>query len=489
VLSWPTIGVVFVGTLIGCIAGILPGIGGPVTLVILLPVVFKIGDPVMGFALMLGAHAVLNTGASASAILLGVPGDNAAQALLMDGTPMARKGQAGRALGAAFSASAMGGLFGAVIFAGSIPVVTALLHVFGSPELLMLSLWGLSAVAVLSAGAPLKGIAMAALGLLLSTVGLDPQRAIPRYTFGDPYLWDGLSLIALSLGIFAAPVAVELIQKRTLFTTDAVAPKVSDVGAGIRDTFRHWGLLLRNSALGTFLGIIPGIGGTVIDWLAYGSTVQLAKDRQNFGKGDVRGVIGPDSASNSKEGGALIPTIAFGVPGSGGMAIMLGAFLGLGLTPGRAMLTEHKELLFAFVWILAISNVTATLLLLSIAKHLAKVTLVRPSILASFVFTFTVLGAFMAYQDTMDLVLLAGFSALGCIMYQYNWPRPPLLLGFVLGRVLERYVFLSFNAYGAAWMLRPSVIILAILIALSMFSLYRRDKRDEHTGIEQESAK
>jgi len=475
VLSWPTIGVLFVGTLIGCVTGILPGIGGPVTLVLLLPVVFAIGDPFIAFALMLGTHAVQNTANSAPAILLGVPGDNAAQALLMDGTPMARKGEAGRALGAAFSASAVGGLFGAVIFAGSIPVVMALLKVFGSPEMLMLSLWGLSMVAVLSGDVPLKGLAMAAVGLLLTTVGLDPQRAIPRYTFGDPYFYDGLTLISISLGLFAAPVVVELIQKRTLFTDDAPATKVTDVGAGIRDTFHHWPLLLRNSALGTFLGIIPGIGGSVIDWLAYGSTVQLAKDRENFGKGDVRGVIGPDAATNSKEGGALIPTIAFGIPGSTGMAIMLGAFLGLGLIPGRVILTEHKELLFSFVWILAISNVVAAILLLSIAKHLAKVTLVRASILASFVFTFTILGAYMAQQHAMDLVLLAGFSVLGCIMHQYNWPRPPLILGFVLGGVLERYLFLSFNAYGPAWMLRPGVIILAILIALSVFSLRKRD--------------
>jgi len=483
VLSWPVFGYVLLGVLIGSVAGPIPGVGGPLTLVLLMPFALELENPFSAFALLLSAHGVMNTGNSITAILFGVPGTNSAQALVVDGYPLTRKGEAGRAFGASFVSSGVGGIFGAVCLVAAIPVVTPLVKIFGSPELFMLAIWGLSMVGMLAGRNVLKGLAMGGLGLLLATVGLDPQRAIPRYTFGDAYLWDGLPLIAIGLGLFAAPEAIDIIKRRNLFPEEVrrARVKVEDVLRGVRDAVRNWGLLLRTSALGVWLGIIPGIGGSVIDWLSYGHTVQTARDREGFGHGDIRGVIGPDAATNSKEGGTLIPTIAFGVPGGVGMAILLGAFTAVGLSPGRQMLTEKLDLTFGLIWTIALSNLIAATGLLFLAHHLARVTRIRASMLGAIIMTFTILGAFMARRHPYDLVILLVFSALGYLMKLYDWPRPPVLLGFVLGDILERYLFISFRTFGVTWFWRPGVIAILVLIVASFVAVpsYRPGRRLE----------
>ncbi len=475
VLSWPVFGYVLLGVVIGSIAGPIPGVGGPLTLVLLMPFAFAL-EPVAALAFLLSAHGVMNTGNSITAILFGVPGTSSAQALVMDGYPLARKGEAGRAFGASFVSSGVGGIFGAICLVAAIPVVTPLVKIFGSPELFMLAIWGLSMVGMLSGKYILRGLAMGAFGMMLSTVGLDPQRAIPRYTFGDAYFWDGLPLIAIALGLFAAPEAMDIIKRKTLFPKEITNAAVhfSDVMKGVRDVIKNWGLLLRTSALGVWLGIIPGIGGSVIDWLAYGHTVQSSRDREGFGHGDIRGVIGPDAATNSKEGGTLIPTIAFGGPGGVGMAILLGAFSGLGLTPGREMLTTKLDITFSLIWTIALSNLIAAAVLLAFAHHLARVTKIRGSMLSAIIITFTILGAFMARRHPFDLVMLLVFSMVGYVMKLYDWPRPPVILGFVLGDILERYLFISFRTFGVSWFWRPGVIAIMILIIASFVAVPSR---------------
>jgi TctA family transporter len=441
-----------------------------------MPFAFSLGDPFGAMALLLSAHGVMNTGNSITAILFGVPGTASAQAIIVDGYPLTLKGMAGRAFGASFVSSGIGGIFGALCLIAAIPVVTPLVKIFGSPELFTLAIWGLSMVGMLSGKSVLKGLSMGAFGLLLATIGLDPQRAIPRYTFGNVYFWDGLPLIAISLGLFAAPEVIGIIRRKTLLPEDVTKSKViiDDDSRGIRDVIENWMLLLRNSALGVWLGIIPGVGGSVIDWLSYGFTVQTSKDRENYGKGDIRGVIGPDSATNSKEGGTLIPTIAFGVPGSVGMAILLGAFTSLGLSPGREMLTTRLDFTFGLVWIIALSNVIAAAGLLLLAKHLARITMIRAGLLGTIIMAFIILGAFMARRHPFDLVILLIFSLLGYIMKLYDWPRPPMILGFVLGNILERYMFISFRTFGTSWFWRPGVIAILLLLVISFVAVPRK---------------
>lgn len=479
VLSWPTIGMLLVGVLVGSLVAFLPGIGSTAGLVLLLPFVLAFDDPIQGIALLLGAHAVMTTADSVCAILFAIPGGAGAQALLMDGYPMTRQGRGGIALGASFTSAALGGLIGAFALFVAIPVSTPLIKLFGSPELLVLALWGISMVGVLSGRNKLKGLAAGALGLWLGTFGLDPQRGFPRYTLDIPYLLDGLSLVAVSLGLFAVPQAIELIQRRTVFDIDAsrVTVDYRQVGEGVLATLRNWYLLIRSSVMGVFLGIIPGIGGSIIDWLVYGQTVAGAKDRSQFGKGDIRGVIGPDAASNSKEGGQLIPTVAFGVAGSSGMAIILSAFIGLGLAPGIAMVTTSVDLTYSMIWTIVVANLVATAGLLLIAPFLARVTFLRPSVLAVIILVFSVLGAYMENREMGDIITLAVFSLVGYVMKEHGWPRPPLLLGFVLSLTLERYLFISLNTFGWAWLLRPGVLVLLGLVMLSMVLALRRTRR------------
>jgi TctA family transporter len=352
VLQWKAFSLMMVGMLLGFIVGLLPGIGGPATLALMLPFVFKM-QPVEAFAFMLGMHAVAATTGDITSVLFGVPGEGLSAATVLDGHPMAKKGEAGRALGAALMSSLVGALIGALFLALAIPIVRPLVLTFGSPELFMLSVVGISCITSLSglgARGQIRGFAMGLLGLLLATVGQERQSGSLRFDMGLMYLWDGLDLIPVIVGIFAIPEIIDLAIRGTAIAGDQRPQDLkAGVMEGIKDTFRHFWLVVRCSAIGVFVGIMPGAGGGVAQWMAYAHSVQSAKDakdRDGFGKGDVRGVLGPGAANNSKEGGELIPTIAFGVPGSGAMAILLGGFLIMGIMPGPDMLTKHLTITF-----------------------------------------------------------------------------------------------------------------------------------------------
>jgi len=294
---------------------------------------------------------------------------------------MTKRGEAGRALGAALMSSLLGALIGAGALALAIPIVRPLVLTFGSPELFMLAIIGISCITSLSgAGArgQIKGFAMGLLGLLLSTIGQERQSGSLRFDMGMMYLWDGLDFVPVLVGIFAIPEIVDLAIRGTAIAGERQPENLkAGVMEGVKDTFRHFWLVFRCSIIGVFVGILPGAGGGVAQWMAYAHSVQSAKnakEREGFGKGDVRGVLGPGAANNSKEGGELIPTIAFGVPGSGAMAILLGGFLIMGIIPGPDMLTKHLAITFSMVWTLVIANVITVVLCLLVLDQLAKVT-------------------------------------------------------------------------------------------------------------------
>ena len=386
------------------------------------------------------------------------------QATILDGHPMARRGEAGRAFGAAYTASLIGGLFGAVILALSIPVLRPLVLLFGSPEFFMLGMLGIAMVAVLSGGAPIKGLVAAAIGLGVGMVGADPQVGFPRWSGTQLYLWGGVPLVPVTLGLFAIPEVIDLAIRGTRIAD--VPGTIRGVTAGIRDTLRNWFLVLRCSTLGVWIGFIPGLGASVVDWFAYGHAVQSEKGaRQSFGSGDVRGVIAPESANNAKEGGTLIPTIAFGVPGSAPMALLLAAFIIHGLQPGPDMLTRHLDVTYAIVWSLALANIIGAVICLFASGQLARLAYVRYSVLLPIILAIAYVGAFQGTQSWGDLYTLLVFGALGWIMKQLGWPRPPLILGFVLGDIFERYLFISVERYGIEWLFRPVVVSSRFVIA------------------------
>ena len=468
----------FFGVLMGLALGAIPGLGGLVGLAILLPFTFDM-DPYQAFAIMIGLIAVTSTADTIPSVLFGVPGTSAAQATILDGHPMAKNGEAGRAFGAAYMSSMIGGVFGALLLAVSIPLLRPIVLAFGSPEFFMMGLLGISMVAVLSGNAPVKGLIAGGFGLAIGMIGMDPQTGMIRWSFGMLYMWDGVPLVPVALGLFAIPEIVDLVIKGTAIT-DVPKEKLKGVMVGIKDAFRHRFLLLRCSALGVWVGFTPGLGASVVDWFAYGHAMQTEKGaRESFGKGDVRGVIAPESANNAKEGGALIPTIAFGVPGSASMALLLGAMTIQGLAPGSAMLTKHLDVTYTMIWSLALANIMGTAICLLCTNALAKVALIKIHLLAPLVIAVVFLASFQASVHYGDLWSLLFFSLVGWFMKRFAWPRPPIILGLVLSKLIENYLYISVSRYGAAWMLRPIVIIIALLTIASLYYGFRMTARSE----------
>jgi TctA family transporter len=468
------------GCVMGLVLGIIPGIGGLTGTAMLLPFTFNM-DPYSAFALLLGLGATTATGDPIPAILFGVPGGAASAATVLDGFPMAKKGEAGRALSAAYMSSLMGGVFGALLMAISIPILRPVMLFIGSPELLAFSVLGISMVAVLSGNAPLRGVVAGCLGVMIAMIGTDPQTGTLRWTFDSLYLWDGLPLTPLLLGVFALPELCDLLIARVAISTDTGTANIyKGQWQGVKDCFSHWWLILRCSWIGGGIGSIPGISASVVDWLAYGHALKTEKGASaTFGKGDVRGVIASESSNNAKEGGALVPTVAFGVPGSATMAILLGAFLIHGLVPGPDMLTKNLSITYAMVWSVALANVLGAGACYAFSPQFAKLATLRYTLILPAVLGIIYIGAFEATRQWGDLFTLLFFGLVGWIMKQFKWPRPPLILGVVLGDTIERYLFISIERYGLSWMLRPIVVLLFALAILGIVRPLLQDVRSQ----------
>lgn len=458
-----------VGVVLGLIIGVIPGLGGLVGLALLIPFTFDM-DTYAALAVMMGLASVTMTGDTITAVLFGIPGTISSAATILDGYPMAKRGEAGRALGAGFTASVLGGLFGAALLFVSIPILRPIVLLVGSPELLAICLFGLSLVAVLSGGAVLQGLAAACIGLLVATTGEDVQTGELRWTFGTLYLWEGIPVVPVALGLFAIPELADLIINRKPIADDSTMDARKGQWQGVRDVFQNKFLMLRCAFIGAGLGSIPGIGGSVIDWVAYGHAARTEKNTENFGRGDVRGVIASESSNNAKEGGALVPTIAFGVPGSASMALLLGAFILHNIVPGPEMLTKRLDVTYTLVWSVAVANILGAGICFLCANQLAKIASVRIGILGPIVLSVVFLGAYQANRDWGDFYLMLGVGVLGWFMKRVGWPRPPMILGFVLGGLIENYMFISVQRYDWEWLYHPAVLI---ILTLTVYGVVR----------------
>jgi TctA family transporter len=378
--------------------------------------------------------------------------------------------------------SLVGAIFGAVAIAVAIPIVRPLVLSFGSPEFFMLSLLGISFVAALSGEDILKGMVSGGIGLMLATIGLDPIAGIQRYTFGQLFLWDGIGLVPITIGFYAIPETIELAVLGTSIATQEVSA-LGGVMEGVKDTFRHFWVVIRCSALGTITAIIPGMGAATTQWLAYAHAVQSSPNKERFGKGAVEGVLGPGAANNSTLGGSLITTIAFGVPASVIMAILLGAFIIQGIVPGPDMLIPepkgHLSLTFSFVWVIILSNIITVGICFLFLEPLARITQVRGSIIIPIILVLIYLGAFAEKNAFEDMMVVLFFGGLGWVMEKLEWPRPPVLLGLVLGPLAENRLFLSSDNYGPAWLGRPGVLIIFAITLIGILYPILKNRRAE----------
>lgn len=497
VLVWPAIGWLFAGVFVGLFFGATPGLSGVVGLAILLPFTYDMPSGASAFCFLLGMYAITTTSDTLASVLLGVPGTGASQATILDGYPMAMRGEASRAFGAAFSVSAFGGVLGAILLGISIPVVKPIIMAFASPEYVMLGVLGLTMVGSLSGNSVVKGLLSALFGLLITTIGYSVQGGSARYHFGWTDLLEGLPLIPVVLGLFALP---EIIGLAVSDAPISRVPKEQVKGGmyrGVKDAIENWWLVLRSCAIGMYIGILPGLGGSIVDWVAYGHAVQSSKDKSQFGKGDVRGVIAPEAANNAMKGGVLIPTVAFGIPGNAAMAIMLGAFVIQGITPGPQMLASQMDITFSLIWILVIANVVGAGLLMMWGSQLSKLTFVKGTLIVPGIIFFVMLGAWMGNQYISNWYMLLVFGLIGYFMKMGGWPRPPMILGFVLGPIMENAIDVSYQTHGMAWLYRPIVVVLALLsIAVFVGSVIGIGKRKKakieikaDLGMEEESPK
>ncbi|MEZ5043155.1 MAG: tripartite tricarboxylate transporter permease [Saprospiraceae bacterium] len=455
------------GVLLGLVIGVFPGLGGIAGLSLLLPFLYGM-DQVSALATLIGLVAVIPTSATFSSILMGIPGSSSSQATVLDGFPLAKKGQASRALAASFAASLFGGLFGAVVLSFFVQIARPFILIFGSAELFMLAVFGLSMVGSLSGKSVVKGVVACGFGLLAGSIGAAPGTGEFRMIFGIDYLYDGVPLVVIALAIFAFPEISELFRKESAIAEGAELGK-SGWLTGLRDLLKNKWLAVRCAIIGTLVGAIPGMGGSVVDWIAYGHAVQTSKDKSQYGKGDIRGVIAPESANNAKEGGALLPTLLFGIPGSGSMAVFLGGMVLIGIEAGPSMVTKDINLTYTIIWSLAIANVLGAGLSLFLAGPISKLTRIKFSLLAPFMIMVISFAAFQATKDMADLWMLLIFGVVGIFMKRFGWSRPAFLIGFVLASQAESYLNMSVQFYGWSMFLRPGVLIIA---ALSLVSIY-----------------
>lgn len=487
ILQPVVLGYLVLGVVMGLCIGVFPGLGGIAGLSLLLPFMFGM-DPVLGLALMIGMVAVVPTSDTFASVLMGIPGSSASQATVLDGFPLAKKGEAARALSAAFASSLFGGLVGAMFLTVFILVARPVVLEFRTPELLMITIFGLSMVGILAGRVALKGIAAAGLGMMIGTIGEgDSAGELRMATYDMPYLVDGLKLVIVGLGIFAIPEIVALLRQ------DRSISDRSPLGGGwlngVRDWFANIWLSVRCSIIGVVVGVIPGLGGSVVDWIAYGHSVQTTKDKSKFGSGEIRGVIGPESSNNAKEGGGLVPTLLFGIPGSGSMAIFIGAIALLGsgqIEVGPSMLKNNLDITYAIVWLLALANVVGTLICIAASGGIARLTTIPFALLAPFLFMIISFAAFQSGQDIMDLVALFAIGFLGIMMRRFDWSRPAFLIGFVLSNPAETYAnqavqiaqsrFRKGFEEGLDYIFSPIVIVLIIITLISVVVGLRQAK-------------
>lgn len=474
------LGLAALGTLIGLVFGVLPGLGGIIAVAVLLPFTYGM-EPTTAMLFLCAVMGAVPFGGSVSAILINTPGTAQNICTTFDGFPMARRGEASRALGISATASGLGALFGLVVLVMLIPVVRQVVLLIGPPEIFMLILMGMVTIALAARGNLVKGLCAGGLGMLISFIGFSPVFGVLRFNFGSEYLWDGVQLIPVVIGLFGITELINYAVRGGTIAAERAAAGGSMV-EGVKDVFRHKLCFLRSSAIGTIVGIIPGIGGTVATFLSYVIAMQTSKHPETYGKGNPEGVVAAESANNAKDGGSVLPTVGFGVPGSAEMVVLLGAFMLHGIFPGPTMIKEHLDIVFAIIVGFLISNILASTLGLLAANSLAGLTRINTSYIAFGVAVLCFVGAFTMRENIWDVVmaLLLGFFGYG--MVRLGFPTVNFTTGYILGILAELYfsqsLMISYGSY-AIFFTRPISLTFFVLTLFILVYSFRRGRGSE----------
>ncbi len=480
-----------IGVSVGLVIGVIPGLGGIAGLSLLMPFLYGM-DEISALAMLIGLVAVIPP----RHVLLCVDGHSRLVCLTGDGAGWLPARTAGPSGPRAFSGLYLFDVrrdFWGRCPDGFVVVARPLILMFGSAELFMLALFGLSMVAVLAGRSLAKGLAACAVGLLIGSIGGAPATGEFRMTFGLGYLYDGIPLVVIGLGLFAIPEISDLLRKNAAISDRPALG--SGWARGFKDWYSNIWLSLRCSGMGCMIGAIPGLGGSVVDWIAYGHAVQTCKNPPRPSARAIRAVLSPLRARITQcRAGALLPTMLFGIPGSGSMAVFLGGMVLLGIEPGPAMVTTNLDVTYSVIWSLALANVMGAGICLMLAIPISRLTQIRFPLLAPFMIALICFAAFQATRDIGDLLALLSLGLLGILMKRFAWPRPAMLIGFVLAPQAETYLYQALQFYDWAFLTRPGVIIIGLMaLASVIFGLRNRvddtghvvaasDDTNEHEG-------
>jgi len=460
--EWQNFMLMILGTFIGVVVGILPGIGATQAMALVIPLTWKMGM-MPALVLLMAIYATSKFGGSLTAILFNIPGDTPNAVTLIDGYPMAKNGQAKKAIGASATVSIMGGLFSALSLLVFLPLMYQLILLFGPAEFCMLALFGLTAISAVSAKSLMKGLGAGGIGLLIATIGFHPLIGETRYTFGIMYLEDGINMVPVILGALAMSEALILWMKGSSIVSESV-PLRGSYRDGIVAVFQNMPLFMKSCFISWVVGVAPGAGASAAGFISYASAAKTCKNPENFGKGDVRGILAADTALHACGGGDLLPTITMGIPGSNAMAILLGAFLLHGITPGPQIVKLHLDLVYIIVYVLFIAHVIGVFVAMGLSNFMEKLTRTRAEIISPIIIAFCLLGSYIMREYWQDMMVTTLFSIIGYYMRKHGYHPVPLLLGIILGPIAEfgYYQALSISLNGPLIFITriPSLIIL-----------------------------
>lgn len=460
---------VFLGVFAGTIIGMIPGLGPISALALMIPITFSM-NPTSALILMSGVYYGAIFGGSTSSILLNAPGVAGTVATSFDGYPMAKQGLAGKALAIAAWSSFVGGTISVVALMLIAPLLAQVAVSFGPAEYFALMALGLTAVVSLSEKSLVKGLMAAVFGVMVSIVGIDRQTGTMRYTFDSLHLLQGIDFLVVALGVFAlAEVFVMLYNRHE--EKNFLQQKIGSLKLSRQEIKTIAPPVARSSLLGFFVGVLPGAGATVASFLAYITEKRIAKDGHTFGQGNIKGVAAPEAANNAAASGSFVPLLTLGVPGSGSTAVLLGALLVLGVTPGPMMLTERPEVFWGVVASMYIGNVFLLVLNLPLIPYIARILEVPRPMLLSLILLFCMIGVYGLKFSAFDLWLLLGFGVIGLLMRLNGFPIAPLILAIILGDMMEENMRRALQISGGDWGVFVQKPISASLLALAAVSL------------------
>jgi len=472
------------GVVAGIIIGSLPGLTGTMGMTLLLPFTYSLSADV-GISLLIGIFAGAIYGGSISAILLRTPGTPAAGATLIDGYPMAKKGQAGRALATSTIASAMGGLIGALILTFLAPTIAKIALHFGSPEYIWLAVYGLTMISFVSGKSLIKGYIAGIIGLLLATIGIDPISGTMRFTFGSLNLLSGVSLQAMLIGLFAIAQALSSVEEYNL--PQAKQMKIDKIGISRGDFLRILPHVIKSALIGTFVGAVPGTGTDIAAFLSYGEAKRSSKNAGEFGEGAIEGIAAPESGNNACVNGALIPMFTLGIPGEAGTAVLLGGLMVLGLTPGPLLFRDTPEVIYSVFAATITSNLFIVVFGLLCARLFAKVLSLPKNLITVIIFSLALTGSYAMRNNVFDVLTTVAAGIAGYFMTKADYPVAPVLLGIILGPTVEqnlsRALLVSNGSYSILFT-RPISMLFIAIITLTMISNLRKQYKHKKSKVD-----